>query len=65
MFKLRKFIYVYICVCVFVCLCIYIYIYIYIYVYVYVYGRELSFKVQELVVLDFHEFCSEIGSSQE
>ena len=53
MFKLRKFV----CVCVCVCL--------YIYVYLYIYGRELSFKVQELVVLDFREFCLEIGSSQE
>ena len=53
MFKLRKFM----CVCVCVCL--------YIYVYLYIYGRELSFKVRELVVLDFREFCLEIGSSQE
>ena len=51
--------YIYVCVCL--CVCIYIYIYIY----VYVYGREFGFKVRELVVLDFHEFCSEIGSSQE
>ena len=55
MFKLRKFVCV--CVCVYVCL--------YIYVCVYIYGRELSFKVRELVVLDYHEFCSEIVSSQE
>ena len=48
-----------VCVCVCVCVCLYVY------VYVYIYERELSFKVRELVVLDFHEFCLEIGSSQE